>query len=301
MKAPKTELVSRAGVHYAGYVFSMSGIIFRETSSSDVGIDGQLELVDDEGLATGMLAGVQIKSGESFIDFEKKIFSFKANKKHYEYWSKYVIPTLGVVFSPKLKIASWFILDNHAKMITESDYSCVISQKLMEINELSTNGNCCLHLINYIKKYYNQPVTTEYINNIDLSNDGGDSEYMEKIIAWKRLITTFLSSSSSSEVIYDAGFRLSWYFPTVAEEQKNLFKERINKITNKEILNIFKGLCFANENNCDRGFELIIDLLCYNDNILKVMSEFKKSKLLTLEETLILNMVIESIKHNLDY
>lgn len=54
MKTPKTELVSRAGVHYAGYVFSMSGITFKETSSSDVGIDGQLELVNDEGLATGI-------------------------------------------------------------------------------------------------------------------------------------------------------------------------------------------------------------------------------------------------------
>ena len=31
------------------------------------------------------------------------------------------------------------------------------------------------------------------------------------------------------------------------------------------------------------------------------MGEFKKSKLLALEETLILNMVIESIKQNLDY
>lgn len=31
------------------------------------------------------------------------------------------------------------------------------------------------------------------------------------------------------------------------------------------------------------------------------MGEFKKSKLLAPEETLILNMVIESIKQNLDY
>ncbi len=68
VKAPKSELVSRAGVHYAGYVFSTEGIIFRETSSSDVGIDGQLELVSDDGTATGMLLGVQVKSGDSFVD-----------------------------------------------------------------------------------------------------------------------------------------------------------------------------------------------------------------------------------------
>ncbi|PHM25103.1 DUF4365 domain-containing protein [Xenorhabdus budapestensis] len=304
MKAPKTELVSRAGVHYSGYVFSMSGIIFRETSSSDVGIDGQIELVDDDGLATGMLAGVQIKSGEYFIDYEKRVFSFKSSKKHYEYWANYAIPTLGIVFSPKLKIASWFILDNYSKnskIIAEDNNSSTISQKLQEINELSIGGDSCLHLINYIKKYYNRPVTTEYLNKIDLFRDGIESVGIDKITAWKRLVMVFFSSNSSPDIVYDTGFRLSWYFPVVTEEQRIFFKTRINKITNKELYNIFRGLSFANENNCDRGFELIIDLLCYNNNILGIMEDFRNSQSLTIKEMSLLNMVIECIEQDLKY
>ena len=78
VKVPKSELVSRAGVHYAGYVFSTEGIIFRETSSTDVGIDAQLELVSHDGTATGMLLGVQVKSGDSFVDNNSETFSFKS-------------------------------------------------------------------------------------------------------------------------------------------------------------------------------------------------------------------------------
>lgn len=61
MKALKSEVVSWAGVHYAGDVFSTEGIVFRDTASTDVGIDGQLELISSDGVATGMLIGVQIK------------------------------------------------------------------------------------------------------------------------------------------------------------------------------------------------------------------------------------------------
>ncbi|WP_270828343.1 DUF4365 domain-containing protein [Aeromonas sp. Y318-1] len=65
-------MTSRAGVYFSGYALSMSGMIFRETSSSDVGIDGQIELVNDDGSATGMLIGVQIKSGDSFVNHKQK-------------------------------------------------------------------------------------------------------------------------------------------------------------------------------------------------------------------------------------
>ncbi|WP_220219642.1 DUF4365 domain-containing protein [Gilliamella sp. ESL0405] len=57
-------------------MFSSGGIIFRETSSTDVGVDGQLELVTLERTATGMLVGIQIKSGDSFVNKKIKFFFY---------------------------------------------------------------------------------------------------------------------------------------------------------------------------------------------------------------------------------
>jgi hypothetical protein len=43
------------------------GLIFRETSNSDTGVDGQLEEVDEQCHATGRIMAVQIKSGSSYL------------------------------------------------------------------------------------------------------------------------------------------------------------------------------------------------------------------------------------------
>lgn len=76
---PNSTITERIGVYYAGYVFSLAGIIFRETPNTDVGIDAQIELVDEQGNATGKLAGLQIKSGDSFVDIKRSYLLFAPN------------------------------------------------------------------------------------------------------------------------------------------------------------------------------------------------------------------------------
>lgn len=308
MKAPKSELISRAGVYYSGYVLSMSGIIFRETSSTDVGIDGQIELVDEDGSATGMLAGIQIKSGDSFVDHEQEKFTFKSSREHYKYWSDLTIPTLGIVFSPKLKTASWFILETHSEEILKNSDSCSITQKLNSYNKLDVEKSSSKHISDYIKKYYNRSITEAELNHFDaIRNDTNHKSIddkpeievdEEKMIAWKRLITAFFSSDSKPSIIYDVGYRLSWYLPMVNSEQKNLFKNRLNKMTTKELYNIFKGIKFAYKHECERGFELITDLLSYNKNIINMLSALKTSKYPTKSETILIQEIIEYFEQN---
>lgn len=303
MKAPKSELVSRAGAYYSGYALSMSGIIFRETSSTDVGIDGQIELVDQDGSATGMLAGIQIKSGDSFVDHEEQNFTFKSSKEHYKYWSNLTIPTLGIVFSPKLKSASWFILEHHAENISKNSGPCSITQKLNNYNKLDLEASSGKNISDYIRKYYNRSITEEELDNFDslkrdTESDSTTDKYdfeasEEKIIAWKRLITALFSSDSEPKVIYDVGYRLSWYFPTVNKMQKELFKTRLSKMTTKELYNIFKGIKFAYKHNCERGFELITDLLRYKKNIINMLSTLKKSQYPTKCEVVLIQEIIE--------
>ena len=41
--------------------------IWRETPTGDFGIDGHMEFLRHNGMATGMMVGVQVKSGASYL------------------------------------------------------------------------------------------------------------------------------------------------------------------------------------------------------------------------------------------
>lgn len=276
----------------------MSGMIFRETSSSDVGIDGQIELVNDDGSATGLLIGVQIKSGESFVNHKQKKFTFTSSREHYKYWSNLIMPTIGVVFSPKLETASWFVLDGHYKDILERDASCSITQKLHISNELSINNSPLPYISTYIRMYYESPITQDIIDRFDsLRNEEDDDLHnIEKMIAWNKMIAAFFSLESKAKIIYDVGFRLSWHFPVVTEKQREIFKGRINKITPPELLNILKGVKFALKHDCDSGFSLIMDLLMYKDNIIDMLLALKNSNLTTRNDKNQIQDLIEYVE-----
>jgi hypothetical protein len=57
----------RNGVVAVQSYAARAGQIFRETTTGDVGIDGQLEYVRPDGAVTGRTLGVQIKSGPSYF------------------------------------------------------------------------------------------------------------------------------------------------------------------------------------------------------------------------------------------
>lgn len=93
----------RIGVHYVGLMLAKLGLIFRETSNTDVGIDGQIEYVNNTGEATGKIVAVQIKSGDSYLYDAKKDnenWTFYLDEKHMNYLEKYPIPVILLVFHP---------------------------------------------------------------------------------------------------------------------------------------------------------------------------------------------------------
>ncbi|MDI3432632.1 hypothetical protein QLG02_20035 [Aeromonas sp. V90_14] len=191
------------------------------------------------------------------------------------------MPTIGIVFSPKLETASWFVLDSHYKDILERDASCSITQKLHTSNELSINGDPLPYMSMYIRQYYESPITQDIIDRFDsLRNEESDAfNEMEKMIAWSKMIAAFFSLKSKPEIICDIGYRLSWYFPSVTERQREIFKMRINKMSEPELYNIFKGIKLTLKNDYEKTFELIMDLLIYKNNILDMLSALQKSNL----------------------
>ena len=296
MKAPKSELVSRAGVHYAGYIFSLEGLIFRETGSTDVGIDGQLELVTSKGVATGLLVGIQIKSGDSFVNTDTQVFSFKASKEHFLYWKNLCIPAIGIVYSPTLRTASWFDLTEQAEKILNDDSTPIIRQTLDRTNIIDIDVGLA-PLISKIYNYYKTPVEKTEIDKLLAIQERSDDETVTtKEASWKRLIVIFFSPDSDAETIGAVGYTLSWYFPTVSEEQKIQFKNRLQQLSLSELNRIVGAISLAMSRDRDDVMTLILDLLNYHSGIISLLEKLDAQNYILPKDKWLVEQMIECIR-----
>lgn len=106
MSLPKyidTNKTERIGVHKVAWVLSEMGFIFRETSNSDTGVDGQIEEVDENNNATGRIMAVQIKSGSSYLNENGTNWTFYVDEAHKNYWRLFPIPVMLLVYNPNDK------------------------------------------------------------------------------------------------------------------------------------------------------------------------------------------------------
>lgn len=105
-KHKKSRSTGRLGVIYVCSIVEKANCILHKTEmENDLGIDGFIELVHDEE-ASGKLVAVQIKSGNSYYDAERRLCTFSVGN-HYLYWSEYSLPVYGIVFVPSLNQAFW--------------------------------------------------------------------------------------------------------------------------------------------------------------------------------------------------
>ncbi len=104
----KINLIERVGVHKVALIFLEEfGWIEREQTITDVGIDMQVEIVEDN-IPTGQLLALQIKSGNSYFKEEKdNAFIFRGEKKHLEYWSNYSLPVFLILHNPTTNKTYW--------------------------------------------------------------------------------------------------------------------------------------------------------------------------------------------------
>jgi len=89
--------------------------LFRPRERRDLGIDGEIELVDNQDekrRGTGRLIAVQIKCGESFFSEEDEdAYVFRGDPKHLEYWADFSLPVLIVICHPVTRAAYWVEFD----------------------------------------------------------------------------------------------------------------------------------------------------------------------------------------------
>lgn len=85
----------RAGILAVATQLNRLGLIWRETPMADVGIDGQIEFVDDDGQATGRLVAAQVKSGDSYFSRgDEHDWRFQPEEKHRFYWERFPLPVV---------------------------------------------------------------------------------------------------------------------------------------------------------------------------------------------------------------
>jgi hypothetical protein len=107
------EGTSRIGVHLVGLlVHKELKWIFRETSSSDLGIDGEFELRQPDKTSHGRLISVQVKTGLSFFRERSDTgYVYRGSYSHLRYWSAHTSPVVLVLCNPDESKCWWQDID----------------------------------------------------------------------------------------------------------------------------------------------------------------------------------------------
>jgi len=293
----KTTVTERMGVHFSGYLLSLAGIIFRETSNTDTAVDGQIELVDENQQATGKLAGVQIKSGDSFTDVTSQSFIFRADLHHFEYWDRFCLPTIGIVYSPTLNKAVWFDLQQHSAQIVAEAGPLQITQQLSPNNDLGVEQHL-RNLVNLVRKFHGLPVTLTDVEKVAEIQE--EHSQANKEIAWKRLTTMFLDSQSAPDVLTAVGQRISYYFPTVTKAQQDFFKERIAHASDDELANIISAINQILEDDRDDVTQHMCDLIAYLPNKVERLKMLGRARAVQFSQLEALFQTIENFTQDFE-
>lgn len=97
----------------ASIFFDDFGWIFkRNHQEHDFGIDGQVEVVTNDGGLTGQILAVQIKFGKSFFQEKSQLgYVYRGEAKHFNYLSNYPIAVVIVICHPDTKQCYWVKFD----------------------------------------------------------------------------------------------------------------------------------------------------------------------------------------------
>ncbi|WNG20256.1 HEAT repeat domain-containing protein [Cystobacter fuscus] len=102
------DLMEQEGIDYLSTQVRRMKHVWRVTSTRDVGIDGEIELFDEGGHATGKIIKVQSKAGRSYIRNEKTDrFDYYGDSNHINYWARLINPVIIFIFDPNSQTAYW--------------------------------------------------------------------------------------------------------------------------------------------------------------------------------------------------
>lgn len=144
---PRKQTTSRLGVTGVRHIIESNDCIFTEIpQQNDLGVDAIVEIIWDQ-RTTGKCVALQIKSGKSYINENKKHCRIPIGN-HRAYWENYVMPVIGVVFLPQERVGYWVDVKKYLK----SDRAA--KNIVYEANEINTLDptRCGKYFIPYITR-----------------------------------------------------------------------------------------------------------------------------------------------------
>lgn len=119
--------IERIGIHRSALIFlEQFGWIEREQPISDFGIDMHVEIVN-EGVPTGQIFAIQIKSGISYFKEETSTgYIYRGKNKHLEYWLSQSLPVIILIYEPNFNSVFWQLVKPSNTIKTEKAWKIEI-------------------------------------------------------------------------------------------------------------------------------------------------------------------------------
>lgn len=139
--------------------------IWRPTSTHDLGIDGQIEMLElGRPVSTGVLIAVQSKSGTSYFEHEDAdCFRYYPKKEHRAYWSKINLPVVLFLYNPE----NDFLIFSDVKSQILDDSPLKIPKRQLGVSEART------HLMALTQKPIDCKAVADRLKSIVYSIHGG--------------------------------------------------------------------------------------------------------------------------------
>lgn len=110
----QTSVTAKSGLNFVRNVVEGAGSLFHKIEQeSDLGVDALIEFVRNERPLNKLIA-VQVKSGDSYYD-QMRDECFLPTGHHADYWQRYPVPVLGVVYIPSIDKAHWVNVQHYLK------------------------------------------------------------------------------------------------------------------------------------------------------------------------------------------
>jgi hypothetical protein len=100
--------IANEGVIHVRQITNDAGHIFREVQEEDIGVDAHIEICRNKDEPSGILVGLQIKAGDSYVHPETpETFTYYPKVDDLKYWREYSLPLFLVIYRPSEERAYW--------------------------------------------------------------------------------------------------------------------------------------------------------------------------------------------------
>lgn len=141
----------RQAINHVENIVLQLGWMWREQPILDYGIDGQIEICNDDRKPTGQLFAVQSKGGESFFYRRQRDVSLtiRLQQKHLRYWNNYPLPVLVIGRLPIENKAYWLYIQDYMDRYPDvlKAETKNVSIKVPTKNVFDVNAKPLLHVI----------------------------------------------------------------------------------------------------------------------------------------------------------